>query len=220
MKLSHFQSFVEELNKIMFLNYKAMESLFENQYGYPELDPVRAEICRCLVCGLNQAAITLTNHLLEMSLKTCLIFQYSKKNKGADTGIFDFFDEGVKKYDNVDLGQSINAACTIGLLTKEQKILLHNFREKFRNAFSHGSLEKTFGDNATKAKVITTKDFNSIEELGKIAFDESKDREVKLTKLPMFRGIAQAMYAKQNGMPYFVEVDKIIRSMLSNLKDK
>ncbi|MDR1896579.1 MAG: hypothetical protein LBR10_07305 [Prevotellaceae bacterium] len=220
MEKTHFQFFVEELNQTMVLQYKTIEILFENQYGYPELDPVRAEICKCLVCGLNQAAITLTNHLLEMSLKTCLIFKYSKKNKGTNTDVFDWFDEGVKKYDSIDLGQSINAACSVGLLTKPQKLRLYDFREQFRNAFSHGSLEKTFGDITAPVKVITTKDFNSIEELGKIAFDRNKDKSVKLTKLPMFRGIAQAMFAQQNSIPYFMEIDKIIRTMLSNLKDK
>jgi hypothetical protein len=220
MEHTYFKRFVEELNKTIFLRYKTIEKLFENQYDYAELDPVRSEICRCLICGLNQAAITLTNHLLEMALKTCLIFKYSKKNKGSDIDIFDFFDEGIQKYDDIDLGQSINAACSAGLITKEQKIRLHNFRETFRNAYSHASLEKTFGNNSTKAKVVTTKDFNSIEELGKIAFDRSTDKEVKLSKLPIFRGIAQAICAEQSCVPYFVEVDEIIRSMLSNLKDK
>jgi len=52
----------------------------------PELDVIRHEVCLCLIFHLNQAAIALTNHLLESFLKYSLIFLDYKKQSKARKG--------------------------------------------------------------------------------------------------------------------------------------
>lgn len=61
--------FIKELNANISNNYQTVEYAFENDYKWPEVDPVQNEICKCIICGFRQAAITLTNHLLEYVLK-------------------------------------------------------------------------------------------------------------------------------------------------------
>jgi hypothetical protein len=136
------EQFVDELNKTIPSHSELIKNIFNSEYGYPELDPVRDEICKCIICGLYQAAITVTNHLLEQSIKTCLIFKHSIENKKDGTDVFDICKDGIKKYDGINLSNAINCACAVGLITKEQKQLLHQLREDFRNAYSHASLSK------------------------------------------------------------------------------
>jgi len=75
------RQFIDELNTNMSSNYQIVADIFNTGYGYPELDPLRDEICKCIICGLHQASITLTNHLLEASLKKCLAIKYSIENR-------------------------------------------------------------------------------------------------------------------------------------------
>ena len=116
--------------------------VFENEYGWPEVDSVRSEICKCLICGLYQAAITLANHLLESVLKKALIIDESAKNKTEQSDITNVFDDATEKYANKNLDFTINQACRKGLINKEEKNILHGFREQYRNAFSHADPQK------------------------------------------------------------------------------
>lgn len=79
--LERLEQFVNELNVSINGNYELIKNNFNIEYGHPELDPLRSEICKCIICDLHQAAITLTNHLLESSLKKCLVMKYSINNK-------------------------------------------------------------------------------------------------------------------------------------------
>ena len=74
-------------------NYDSVADAFENHYDWPEIDPVRSEICECIICGFYQAAITLTNHLLESVLKKALIIDTSLKNKTEQNDIANVFDD-------------------------------------------------------------------------------------------------------------------------------
>lgn len=130
-----FENFIDELNDNLGNNYKTVAYAFENEYGWPEVDPVRSEICKCLICGFYQAAITLTNHLLESVLKKALIIDESAKNKTELSDITNIFDDATKKYGNSKLHFTINQACQEGLITEEEKDILHLFRHQYRNAF-------------------------------------------------------------------------------------
>ena len=62
------QKIVDQMNEILrsrkgeiISNYPLIQDLYQNYYNMPELDPLRHEVCLCLILGLNQAAITLTN---------------------------------------------------------------------------------------------------------------------------------------------------------------
>jgi len=205
--------FIDDLNDNFSNNYQIVESIFENEYGYPELDPLRDEICRCIICGLNQAAITLTNHLLESALKKCLIYKFTiDSGPHKDSPIDQIFNSGIEKFDNSksDLSKSINSACSMGLITKHQKKLLHIFREKFRNAYSHASSKDTFNDI-----LVTGREVTSVEEIFK-----PSNKEFKVTDVPFIHGIIQYELAKLQSFPYLEAVDEIVRHMIKMLRKK
>jgi len=205
---------INEINSNLIENYSSIKDIFNNEYGWPELDPVRDEICKCIMFGLSQAAITLTNHLLESSLKKCLIYKYTIDNKKDidEKKIETIFKNGIDKFDNSksDLSKSINAACTNGLITKKQKMILHDFRERFRNSFSHASSQKTFGDMKIPAKII-----NSIDQV-----DKQINNEISVKDVPIIQGIVQSIISSKLCIPYFREVDEIIREMFLKLDIK
>ena len=212
------KTFVDDLNSHLVNNYEIVENIFNSQYGYPALDPIRDEICKCFICGLYHSTITLTNHLLEKSLKFCLGIRYSIENKKDGVDIKDAFIDGIEKYDNLLLWQSIDAACTQELITEKQKNDLKIFKNKFRNPYSHAN-KKIYSGKSVMGKQVSTKDFaNGIEGFIKLCFDDSLDEEIPLENLPFAQGICQVKIAKEDSYPYFESVDKIIRDMLNKIK--
>ena len=210
--INQLKIFIDELNSSLSTNYELVETIFSSEYGYPEFDPLRDEICKCLICGLNQAAITLTNHLLEDVLKKCLIYQHTIQTKqNTNEKLSELFQEGINKFDNdkSDLSKSINAACSNGLIIKEHKKLLHHFRESFRNSYSHASSSKIFKDVTVKGKEISSFDEASGE------LNETFD----VSQIPIIQGIIQYKLAKKESVSYFKNVDAIIRHMIDKLKN-
>ena len=52
--------------------------------------------------------------------------------------------DGFDKYDHENLYQTINNVCSRGLITNDQKMILLDFKEKYRNAYSHSEKRKIF----------------------------------------------------------------------------
>lgn len=209
--------FIKDLNDCLKPNYEIVKSVFNNEYGFPALDPLRDEICKCFMCGLYQSTITLTNHLLERSLKFCLASKYTFETKEKESDIRTVFKEGIDKYDNSMLEQTINAACTQGIITKDQKKELKAFRDKFRNPYSH-AFNNIFEGKKVKGKVISSADLeNGIDNFFKHCFDKTTDEEFDLENLPFAQGIMQIKIAKEDSLPYFKRVDEIIRDMLDKI---
>ena len=77
--IAELKAIVGERQRVMWQNYLLVRDAYRTEYDFPELDPVRHEIAPCLVFGLPQAAITLTNHLLESLLKYSLIYDHAIK---------------------------------------------------------------------------------------------------------------------------------------------
>ena len=214
------ESFINNLNSQIGNNYEIVKEIFTIEYGYPALDPIRDEICRCFICGLYQSTITLTNHFLEKSLKFCLGIKYYIENKVDGMEIKDAFIEGINKYDNLQLEQSINIACSQGLISKEQKQELKDFKNKFRNPYSHAN-KAIFTGKSVKGKQVSTKDLeNGLEDFLKLCFDNSKDEEIPIENLPFAQGFFHVEIAKDDCFPYFKSVDKIVRDMLLIIKGK
>lgn len=218
MDKTNLEYFIEDLNSNIFHNYNQIQDIFNFEYGYPEFDPLRDEICKCIICNLHQAAITLTNHLLESSLKKCLAMKHSISNKQNDVKLEDAFKEGITKFDQLDLDDTINRACTQGLITKEQKKLLKKFKDEFRNPYSHASTAEIFKDTTVKGKTISLNEGESPENLLKRIFDNNSDEILAVKDILPIQGLVQVVIARQISVPYFTEVDKIIREMLTKLK--
>ena len=214
MEKSRIELFIEELNSCILQNHESIKDIFNAKYGYPELDPIRDEICKCIICNLHQASITLTNHLLESSLKKCLIMNYSVANKQTDATIENAFKKGTEQFDKLKLDETISRACTQGLITKEQKKMLKKFKDDFRNPYSHAEATKIFKDTTVIGKSISlTKDEEPEKFLERI-FDNSTDNQLNVIDILPVHGIIQIIIAKQISVPYFKKVDEIIREML------
>jgi len=196
--------------------YKAIRRAFASEYGLPELDLIRHEICLCLILGLDQAALTLTNHLLESLLKYALIYYEADRTtakrrvpKGqAVQSLVELTAPALRKYGDKDLSHNINSACRVGLITKDQKKELHRYREIFRNAWSHSDKNKTFGSASVEVRALRI-------EGGKLVSDS--DGQVPISDLLMFHGIAQVMVARENALPYFLQIDGIARQVLAKV---
>lgn len=210
---------IDELNQIIksrhdqvINNYIKIKILYKKEYGLPELDVIRHEVCLCLIFHLNQAAIALTNHLLESFLKYSLIFLDYKKQSRARKGEsilskVDIFEESKEIY-GYKLNTCINKARKEGVISNTEKKLLHDFRIKFRNPFSHADKGKMFADKEIPLQTVQL-------ENGDFKFGSAEIE--KITNLPFTHGPIQYHYAEQNAMPYFVYLDEIIRKTMGKV---
>ena len=209
---------IDEMNEILrsrknelISNYPLVRDHYQRHYNMPELDPLRHEVCLCLIFGFNQAAITLTNHLLETFLKLVLIYDHTNKNidkskpKNGVKSLVNDFSEGIAMYNDKDLDFTINRACTVRLITKDQKKQLHAFRENFRNAYSHSDKRKLFGDSEVPVQKLQIE--------GDTIVTDPESME-KVFDLPIFHGVVQHYHAKANAAPYFCYLDGVIRETL------
>lgn len=212
--------FIEELNSSVSDNYIKIKDIFNSRYKYPKLDSVRSEICKCLICNLNQAAITLTNHLLESSLKMCLAIRYSIENKRPEAKMDELFRSGIEKYDKFNLEENINRACTQGLITKEQKIRLIQFKDDFRNPYSHASAIGILKTRMIKGKMISLNVGEKPEKLFERIFDDSDEIFMFAKDVLPAHGIVQSILANENSLDYFRQTDSIIKDMLIKIKPK
>lgn len=138
--------YLEELrNRIVTNDYT--RSLIFIKYGKLNvlngLKSIISEICNCLIIGNTQAAITLTNHLFENSLKQTLIIWDSQGRQFDDSKRIDeTFKNEVETYDDKDIEPNINNCKRKGLITKDEAKRLIELKNIYRNSFSHASYTK------------------------------------------------------------------------------
>lgn len=209
--------FIKELNANISNNYHTVEYAFENEYRWPEVDPVRNEICKCIICGFNQAAITLTNHLMESALKKALITYESRENKIEQHDITNVFDDATKKYANKNLEFTIKQAYNNGLITNEEKEILDKYRKQYRNAFSHADPQKTFKGISAPVTKFTTSDLHNPEEFLKRVFEDKPNTQLSVENNIIIQGLIQSIKAKQEAVPYFLTIDRIVRNLCTKL---
>jgi hypothetical protein len=209
--LNEISSFSKEITKDAVSNYKRIRQFYVNEYGLTEIDPLRYEICICITLSLYQAAVTLTNHLLEKYLKIALIYNATKE-KITKINLETIFKPAVDKYSGLELAKTINLCCSKAIINKEQKNQLHIYREKIRNAYSHADMNKTF--TGMKIPVQFGKiDYKDPENIFKVEHTS----EVNLSDFVLFQGIAQVIISKEISFDYFGYVDSIIRSTKEKL---
>lgn len=163
-------------------------------------DSLRDEIFKCITFKCFQASITLTNHLLELFLKDSLMFNECGTAKLDNPQMFEIYGKAVEKFDSLDLNETINRARTADIITRDEKKKLHEFREKFRNAYSHAEKKKLF-DGKDPVKFVTGK------------FDGSPPSQVNTVPASHFfvaQGQMQEAIASNDAIPYFLYVDGIL----------
>ena len=175
---------------------------------WPEMRYVRDEIIDCLLTGTYQAAITLTNHFLEKSLKMALVYHSTGGKKVHFADQMQTYEEALAKFGDSDLSQTINACCSKGLIDKERKKTLQRHRDTFRNAYGHASADKTFGTLTAPSAILPT---------GNPA--HYKIEVNTIASMPYIQGMAQQLLAEMDAIPYFkyvYETHKLLEQSVEN----
>lgn len=205
------KQFIDELNGYIGTNLSKVNFQFNTEYGWAEFDPLRDEISKCLICDLCQAAITLTNHLLESFLKTMLIYHETITNRDKnDNDLLTMFKPNVDKFDGLDLSQTLGRAKRKGLITKKQWKVLDGYRDNFRNAYSHAEKKKIFKDLTIGTNIV---------ELENNQLNTSDYNQTPIIDVLFGQGIAQTFLSKKIAFDYFISVDTIIRNALDRFKN-
>lgn len=190
--------------------YLHIREILRNPYAWPEMDTLRYEISLCLIFGFYQAALTLTNHMLESLLKFSLSYKYVFDNEDEESDSDHSIDSLIEKlkpefeyYDNKSLNNTINKAYNKGLINEERKEQLHKHRKLLRNAYSHADKKKIHQDVKVPIRSL------HMDETGKYNLDP--EAEHKIVDLPFIHGIAQIKHAEANAPAYFKNVDDLVR---------
>jgi len=193
-------------------NYKKIEKIFETRSDFPDYESIYSEICTCLTFGLNQASITLTNHLLEKSLLIALIYHEAFVNKDSKSHLDfnNYFVVEIEKYNNFTLELKIDYCFEKQLISLEQKKELHEFRKNIRNGFSHSNLKKIFGNLNIDSQIISF-------EVNDIKVEEIK---MDLWKSIFTQGLTQAAISEKIAANYFIYIDSIIRQLYNEIFKK
>ena len=195
-------------------NYISIRDNYKSSYGWPELDPIRWEICMCIICGYFQASITLTNHLVESLLKYALIYsafvkkKYKKKTSGIVSSLIEDMQPGIEKYDSENMYDNIEHAYKIGLINEIQKNRLHKLRKNFRNPYNHADKGKIFGESTIPIQGLEFKNES---------FAAEKENIEKIKNLPFIQGLIQIEHSKKFAIPYFIEIDTLVRKIMAKV---
>jgi hypothetical protein len=101
----------------------------------PAVTSIYKEILKNIALGLNGTAITLSCVLVEYMLK----FSAYKVEMGG----FKRYDSAkLDEFEKLEFGDAVGRATKNGLLSKQEKKELHEFRDKIRNPYLHYNLKK------------------------------------------------------------------------------
>lgn len=185
-------------------NYNKIEKYLQHEFYLPEFDSLVFEISICLLVENYQAAITLTNHLLEKTLKYGLIYFTAGKNKDFDKRNEEY-NKAIDKFGSIELEDTINRCCSVGLISKKEKENLKYLKNKYRNSFSHADIKKTFGNISAP---IT---------FGNFLTGNIESKMVKISQFIFLHGVVQAQIAEQSSPIYFDYVYDILTRMLEKI---
>lgn len=164
------------------------------------LYPILAEICSCFYLQKNMAAITLTNHLFESAIKFALVFKEGNGKTFDDPAKMDtLFEKECKMYMYEDMGKNIGTLYKKGMITKEQQKRLIQFKNLYRNAYSHAS-NNAFVEQASTPIVIG--DFSNP--------DYIENKQAKVAYNPLLMVNARMDFINRTGFSYFQEVVNLI----------
>lgn len=209
------EKIVESIVSNIHTNYNTVADALENEYDFIPLDSVRYEICLCIMCGLNQASITLTNHLLESSLKKFLILHDSIVRIAIPSEISLVFAKATETYSGKSLNDIIEDAYECGLIDNSERELLHDFRKVYRNPYSHANSKQIFSNRPFPLRVLHVDEIESVDDFYKIF--ESPNTEVNPQNFLPLQGILQVLKAENCSKEYFLKVDEIIRRINQRL---
>lgn len=191
-------------------NFGRLYPYLEENFKWPEVNYVKDEICKCLMLNYYQAAITLTNHLLERILKLGLIYLEVGCRTAEDMSkVGDKFRPAIERYEDMILNKTINLSCSKQIITKDRKQALHRYREIFRNGFSHADMTKILGEVQGRFVQGSFKGENT-----------SKVFNLKFSEVPFLQGVAQRDFAEANAFYYFQIVLGTVEEVINNVDER
>lgn len=194
------EDIIEQLKQNIDNNYERIKPLLDSEYS-SQFELLKEEICFCLICGLNQASITLTNHFFENFFKTIVQLKMVKDNN-SEIELDDKYTKAVEDYDDKNLELIINKACSLSLITKEEKKTLKELKNKYRNPYSHSEKKKIFGEDE-----LTGFSLNSN--------GEFKVKEFKTSDNLPVQNLMQSLKAKDDAINYFSKLNEIVLNTLN-----
>jgi len=200
----HYKTRINNFSKNIASKMVQLEPFYDNKFHlFCQQKILVDEILDCLLIGLNQASIVLTNHLLERMLKFYLI---NSEMRGLHVGDSDFnlkHDEAEAKYDRKNLSSNINSAFRRRIITEEEKTELMSLKDEFRNPYSHAEITKIVKDIPKNAIGLM------------YDFSEVKDALQKGEQIPQ----GQETEIPSNIMAQFSQKDKTEYSALEYFKN-
>ena len=203
------KSFIENLNK----NFKVQSQYFEfNFHVFSELGTIVIEINKCLLLEFHRASITLTNNLLERLLKLALIYnEVGHLPKPTETWN-EVFKEPNRKYNTIQLGNSIELCKKFNLITPHEKNYLFEIvRQTMRNGFSHADSSKILENLPDEIKMFQSTFSNP---------DEIKSITLNQKIIPGLQSTHMRMFAENNSNDYFTFIFELILKIEKRLLDK
>ena len=119
------------------------------------------EICDCLIMNKQCAAMTLTNHLLESSLKLSLILWKAYENPHDNSKDFEtMYKKEVKMYIGKKMGENLKYAIEENMINNDEFKDLSDLMLEYRDHIDHASNNKYIRESRT---IIATYDFSTKE---------------------------------------------------------
>jgi hypothetical protein len=160
------------------------------------------EIRECMIFGLNGAAITLSGILVEFVLKYAAF--------KCEMGGFANYD--AKKWDEfekLDFSKSIGRASKVGLLSKENKKQLNNFKDRCRNPYNHYNIKKiTDSVVAERVRIVNLKT------------NEVEERDIAAKDDPVIQAQAKPFVDARSVLDVFQFADSAVKALLEKTADK
>lgn len=205
------QTLVSNIHK----NYNELADVLKIKFDFPPLEPVRYEICLCIMCGFNQAAITLTNHFFESSLKKLLILYESRSNNTSTCEISSAFVDATEKYAKKNLKDIIDDTYDYGLIDSREKDVLHHFRKEYRNPYSHANPKQMFSNGLFPIRLVHVDEIESVDDFYK--FFEAPNTEVNPQDFLPIQGLFGVLKSDNCSKDYFLMVDEIVLRVINQL---
>lgn len=173
------------------------------------LNPIVDQVCDCLLINADIAAITLTNFLIERTLKLAVIIKEGKgKTYNGDIPLDQVFKEEIEMYDNKKMEQIINRGKSLGIITKEESEFLKGYRVKYRNPFSHAELGAILtGVTVTTYEASLSNPTDMVE------------KKASLSTTPLFQDWGLVQYCKKHSFAYFIEIVVLAHKIEERLQE-
>lgn len=164
--------------------------------GLRPLKSIIDEICDCIILNKQCAAITLTNYLLEATLKLSLILWKAHEKPFDNTKSFEaIYENEVKLFIGKEMSKNIASALEEKLIDEEEKDDLEEMMIEYRNHIDHAS-NNTIIRNART--MVATWDLRTNK--------TNENLNAKITGNPMLYISAQIEFMRECAYNYFMHV--------------